>query len=774
MRKILVFITLWMLLAPPAPADHQDLYRAGLRSFAFGFMREALVFFEAAASEQPHEGASVREYGMWQTPYLPHFYQGEALFALGAYARSLESLAESEAQGAIQRRRNRKYWKRLQELRQEIRRAIEREVGQVHRGAAEDYEMLETLRKSRVLAPEIVEAVPEIGEIDRILEDATVNLKNASLLDAASNLQQAISLLDEARDGIATAAREVRKREIEEQEKKLRAERQARLEQARASIDQARNLIDSGGCQPRAIELLEEVERQGVFEDSEDGELGELDLLSAKAHLLCDHLALAEEYLRRARSRVKADTSRPVSRSLSERRQQQIMGALRHQLPEALVEALTDYQLAEALAAEETCQSEEIARLLERAREPLQRVDLPSSLPFRYAPHLVLAKAHLGCARRDGVEAQLALARAAGRARASELAEVEAWLAANPRLEPYTGSYALLVGAYDYNLASGWPALYKPGEDVRQIRQTLESHGFQVQTLINPNSQELASVLSDFFAEHGQERGHRLVFYYAGHGHTESTAHGVKLGYIVPIDAGDPRQDRSHLKRLIGMERFREYARGANANDLLFMFDSCFAGTVFKATRSCVPPDCVAPSGDALTVSERVAQPVRMFLTAGSENQMVPDESLFRRMVTRALEGEADRDRDGFVLGRELGSFVQNMTLFERRAESRTKESSPLLALLDHEPAEPQWGTLSEGSFGLGDILFHAPDLTPVAVPRVTERRGEIYTQLAYWAAALDSGRLGDVSRYLERFPTGHLAPLARWLLANATPATGR
>ena len=773
MRKILVFTVLWMLLAPPAPADHQDLYRAGLRSFAFGFMREALVFFEAAASEEPSEGASVREYGMWQAPYLPHFYQGEALFALGAYARSLESLAESEAQGAIRRRRNRKYWKRLQELRQKIRRAIEREVGQVHRGAAEDYETLEALQKSRVLAPEIVEAVPEISEIDRILENATASLKNASLLDAASDLQEAISLLDQARDGIATAAREVRKRELEEQEAKQHAERQARLEQARAALDQARDLIDAGGCQPTAIQLLEEVERQGAFEDSEEGELGELDLLSAKAHLLCDHLALAEEYLRRARGRVKADTSRPVSRSLSERRQQQTMGALRHELPEALVEALTDYQLAAALAAQETCQSDEVARLLERAREPLENVDRPSSLPFSYAPHLVLARAHQACAKRGGVEAQLALARVAGRARASELAELDTWLADNPRLEPYTGSYALLVGAYDYNLASGWPALYKPGEDVRQIRQTLEAHGFQVHTLMNPNSQQLASSLSDFFTEYGQERGHRLVFYYAGHGHTERTAHGVKLGYIVPIDAGDPRQDRSHLKRLIGMERFREYARGANANDLLFMFDSCFAGTVFKATRSCVPPDCVAPYGNALTVSERVAQPVRMFLTAGKENQMVPDESLFRRMVSRALAGEADRDRDGFVLGQELGSFVQNMTLFERRAESRVRETSPLLALLDREPAEPQWGTLSEGNFGLGDILFHAPETSSFPMSRVTERRGEIYTQLAYWAAAVESGHLGDVRRYLERFPGGHLAPLARWLLAATMPANG-
>ncbi len=57
-----------LLIALPSSANPQDLYRAGLRSFEFGYWREALVFFEAAAREQPAEGASVREYGMWQAP----------------------------------------------------------------------------------------------------------------------------------------------------------------------------------------------------------------------------------------------------------------------------------------------------------------------------------------------------------------------------------------------------------------------------------------------------------------------------------------------------------------------------------------------------------------------------------------------------------------------------------------------------------------------------------------------------------------------------------
>ncbi len=46
--------------------------------------------------------------------------------------------------------------------------------------------------------------------------------------------------------------------------------------------------------------------------------------------------------------------------------------------------------------------------------------------------------------------------------------------------------------------------------------------------------------------------------------------------------------------------------------------------------------------------------------------------------------------------------------------------------------------------------------------------RGEIYTELAYWAAAMNSAEPRELRRYLERFPEGRIVPLARWLLERA------
>ncbi len=777
-RKIFsLAAVLALATASPVSADPQDLYRAGLRAFEFGYWREALVFFEAAAGEEPREGASVREYGMWRAPYLPHFHQGVALCRLGRYAQALEALAESEAQGAIRRRKNRKYYRRLRELRDEIRKAIEWQVGELHRGAAADYRTLDALRESPALDRHgVVARVPAAGEIDRILESTASNLDGESLIAAASELQRAMSLLEEAREGIATLARSIRQRERELEEEKRRVAEQARRNRVVADTLRAKELIAGGECRPLAIELLEGVEQQAA-----GAAVGaELDLWLAQAHLQCGHLALASEYLGLAGEAGKESPQlATLRRDLAGRwrRQSAVPGVQIVDFDEELLEALTYYLLARVLAGEEGCREREVTRRIERAEAILGsgvRVragesSLPASLPFRYTPNLVLARAHQSCGSWSGVDAYRTRAQAAGAAPAAALAELETWLNEHRPLEPYTGSFALLVGAYDYHLANGWSALYEPGADVREIYHALQTHGFQVETVINPTGSELEAALDDFFFKYGGERSHRLVFYYAGHGHTEQTLHGVKLGFIVPVDAGDPEQDRAHLQSLFGMERFREYAIRSDANDMLFMFDSCFAGTLFEATRSCLPPECVAPGPGGITVREKVMRPVRMFLTAGSEDQMVPDRSVFRRMVIRALRGEADGDHDGMILGSELGSFVQNETLVEQRTRIRHKSS--LLSRPGREPAEPQWGRLDEGGFGAGDILFRGPEPGLRPGPNVTELRGEIVTELAYWQAARKSRDRRQVRRYLERFPEGHFAQLAEWILSRGDDA---
>ena len=967
-------------LALPAisRADYADLYRAGLRSFEVGYFREALVFFEAAAQEQPRADRSVREYGMWRTPYLPYYQQGRALYRLGRYAAALRALEESETQGAIKGRQAKKHYKSLLRLRDEIRQRIDQEVRHLYRGAAADYETVDQLRRSPALAhSKLSREVPPFDAIDASLQRTTANLKDASLFAAASELQTAISLLDQARDGIAEMAQVIQRREREMRDQQDRRDREERLRAARQDTALAEQLLASGHCSPPAIQLLERLDLTGLSQpDGAPIRDLEPELLLAQAHAQCDHFALAQHYLERASllateasprrqdvthhleqrialadaggryaaaaARVAAGDcdgetiesledllrERQLSRELSrdepplatlllvlaeahwdcgepeaatavlrraeqagataperisnlaaalagarepagrsakreelaglyQRAKQRIetglcdpLGAAlihrlvrgkslldlgrSHQLAEAHLalararlgcdeldkaeaalaaaeavadldtdfdtgldslradlraarqqladrvrreEALSDYLLASARSEGGDCREGEVSALISKARSilesdteaaasPLLRGSAPA-IPYR--PNLVLARAYSHCKDRDQVERYVQLADGLGEASSADLEELEAWLERHPKLQPYSGSYALLVGAYDYSGADGWPTLYKPGEDVREVRATLELHGFQVETLENPTSEQLEETLDGFFLRYGSDPGHRLVFYYAGHGHTEITLHGVKLGYLVPVDAGDPKQDRAILQDLFGMERFREYAIGSNANDLLFMFDSCFAGTVFKATRSCVPPACEPPDATGVALPDLISRPVRMFMTAGDEEERVPDESLFRHMVTRALNGEADANADRFILGSELGAFVQTGVASTHRAAAARFKT----AALGRDLAEPKWGTLIEGNFGRGDLLFHVPGDHRRAPPsnRAESRQAHgTETEVIYWSAARNSRLALDYLRYLERYPTGRFAPLARWILQRLMP----
>ena len=76
-----------------------------------------------------------------------------------------------------------------------------------------------------------------------------------------------------------------------------------------------------------------------------------------------------------------------------------------------------------------------------------------------------------------------------------------------------------------------------------------------------------------------------------------------------------------------------------------YFFDSCFSGSVLKSRSAVIPED----------ISYSTSKPVRQFISAGSANQPVPAESVFRPLFIRGINGKADLDGDGYVTGVELG-----------------------------------------------------------------------------------------------------------------------
>jgi menaquinone-dependent protoporphyrinogen IX oxidase len=241
----------------------------------------------------------------------------------------------------------------------------------------------------------------------------------------------------------------------------------------------------------------------------------------------------------------------------------------------------------------------------------------------------------------------------------------------------YKESHALVIGASHYT--EGWPKLPGVKEDVQSVNKILEEHGFEVVTVNNPDSEQLNRVYKDFINTYGRKPENRLLLYFAGHGYTKKMSYGSEMGYIVPVDAPNPENDiDGFVNKAMDMQQIEVFAKRIESKHALFLFDSCFSGSLFALSRA-IPK----------SISYKTSWPVRQFITAGSAEETVPDRSTFREQFVAALEGEGDVNEDGYITGTELGVFLQDTVI------NYTKESQ-----------HPQYGKIRDRNLDKGDFVF--------------------------------------------------------------------
>ncbi len=108
----------------------------------------------------------------------------------------------------------------------------------------------------------------------------------------------------------------------------------------------------------------------------------------------------------------------------------------------------------------------------------------------------------------------------------------------------------------------------------------LERKGFAVTQVIDPQDRQLQNAFESFIDSYGYDNSNRLLFYFSGHGYTRDNGN---KGYLVPVDAPHPRRDeRGFLRKAYAMIDLLALARKIEANHALFLFDSCFSGTIFE------------------------------------------------------------------------------------------------------------------------------------------------------------------------------------------------
>ena len=217
---------------------------------------------------------------------------------------------------------------------------------------------------------------------------------------------------------------------------------------------------------------------------------------------------------------------------------------------------------------------------------------------------------------------------------------------AGEQAQLYQNSHALLIGISDYQ--NGWPDLPGVRKDMALVQEALEENGFEVTPINDPSSEDLKKIFDLFVSLYGRDPENRLLIYFAGHGHSQLQTYGTTMGYLVPTDAPDPQQViNGFLDKALDLQMIDVYSKRIQSKHALFLFDSCFSGELFALSRA-VPEE----------IASNTTKPVRQYITSGSANETVPDQSVFREQFINGIGGDADTNSDGYVTGSELGQFL--------------------------------------------------------------------------------------------------------------------
>ena len=310
----------------------------------------------------------------------------------------------------------------------------------------------------------------------------------------------------------------------------------------------------------------------------------------------------------------------------------------------------------------------------------------------------------------------------------------------------YLQSHALLIGASDYT--AGWPDLPGVKEDIDAVEKILKQHHFTITKVSNPDRKALDAALEQFIHDYGLDEGNRLLVYFAGHGYTVTKKYGEEMGYIVPVDAPSPHNDeKGFIGKAMPIERIELFAKRIDAKHALFIFDSCFSGAIFSLSRA-IPA----------SITDKTSKPVRQFITSGDADEEVPDISVFRQQFVSALSGEGDSNGDGYLTGSELGSFLTDTVIN-----------------YSENTQHPQYGKIRNRHLNKGDFVFILPQKKTSVKKNVRNNNQKTnntiggenkelsgQAELMFWDTIKNSSNPADFKAYLEQFPQGKFAGLAR------------
>ncbi len=221
---------------------------------------------------------------------------------------------------------------------------------------------------------------------------------------------------------------------------------------------------------------------------------------------------------------------------------------------------------------------------------------------------------------------------------------------ATQRQALYGKSFAVVIGINHYEK---WPGLEFAVADARAVKNTLEKTGFDDITLIMDKAATQRRILTELFHRLPEkvDRNDRVLFYFAGHGQTENLPGGGKKGYLIPVDA----ETDSYASSAVSMEQIRSLSSRIAAKHIFYVMDCCYSGLGLSRSAGVWP-------GISDYLRKVSSMRVVQIITAGGQGEQVQEREghgLFTSYFLKAIEGEADLDKDNVVTGTELGAYLR-------------------------------------------------------------------------------------------------------------------
>jgi tetratricopeptide (TPR) repeat protein len=232
----------------------------------------------------------------------------------------------------------------------------------------------------------------------------------------------------------------------------------------------------------------------------------------------------------------------------------------------------------------------------------------------------------------------------------------------------YYKSWAVVIGVENYLLAPKNPGAV---EDAKVVAQAFRQMGFdEVVELYDKDasSRRLQQTLSDFLPRK-VGRYDRLVIYFVGHAGVTQDLAGKELGYLVPWDA-----QVGNVSKSVTFEQLKEFSRRSASKHTLFLLNAAVRGWEVSTAQPLSLEGRLAPEDD----TERRAVQV---LTAGDKGESLSQEngkSLFVQVLVNGLSGQADRNKNGWLMASEVGDYVKQHVL-----ERSKGAQHPLFAQLE-------------------------------------------------------------------------------------------